>query len=58
MYLMIMKFLVVCTFNIVPWYNAFNENDGGEGDEEMGKHKTVQGQCNIMHKFTVIKTTF
>ena len=53
MYLMIMKFLVVSTLNIIPWYNGYNERDGGEGWE-----KTVSGQCNIMRKFTFIKTPF
>ena len=56
MYLMIMKFLVDSTMTITPWYNGYNGRDRGRGLESWGK--TVSGQCNIMRKFTVIKTHF
>ena len=31
MYLIIVKLLVVSTLNIIPWYNGYNERDGGGG---------------------------
>ena len=55
MYLMIMKFLLVSTLKFIPWYNGYNERDEGGG---RGLGKTVSGQCNIMCKFTFIKTPF